>query len=469
MDPVKIFLSHNSKYIDLAASLKNSLDALEIKPSTQLDIKISEEMDGGANWRQWIEDNVRSADIFLLIFPHASMDMSWCNYELGRFYDGKRKIICIKNTDIPDPPPPFQSYQAYDGDEAGILKFINELFVRGTFTDNKPLNPKIGLPAEEIYGVAQGVARQLAQKFAQARLRQQLYEWRIVLSVRYDAANQFDPEASTVQGNADGMQLIGFSDAPSVPWSAVRRSIGAAEDWPRCWRGAIPSLTAGSLPPALPPFLASGTLYIPVIARAQSVDDVLKELALIFVAIDKDRLRPMLDWSLPAAMPDGFAVLVRLVRMMFRARWDILEPSYQEIKYHSPTPERCAEIGALRDRGLRPAGTGCGEPGDQRPRQVLWDLFAGAEARRRSLWRGMVGTHERAQGGAGGRRRGSRPTPQGASGEQCKMAEARGQAIRDHGRRSWLRRARRTRKRFGPSWSARLRPRVGHQRAGPRP
>ena len=34
-------------------------------------------MDGGANWRQWIEDNVRSADIFLLIFPHASMDMSW--------------------------------------------------------------------------------------------------------------------------------------------------------------------------------------------------------------------------------------------------------------------------------------------------------------------------------------------------------------------------------------------------------
>ena len=345
MDPVKIFLSHNSKYIDLAASLKNSLHALEIKPSTQLDIKISEEMDGGANWRQWIEDNVRSADIFLLIFPHASMDMSWCNYELGRFYDGKRKIICIKNTDIPDPPPPFQSYQAYDGDEAGIRKFINELFVRGTFTDNKPLNPKIGLPAEEIYGVAQGVARQLAKKFAQARLRQQFYEWRIVLSVRYDAANQFDPEASTVQGNADGMQLIGFSDAPSVPWSAVRRSIGAAEDWPSVLEGAIPSLTAGSLPPALPPFLASGTLYIPVIARAQSVDDVLKELALIFVAIDKDRLRPMLDWSLPAAMPDGFAVLVRLVRMMFRARWDILEPSYQEIKYHSPTPERCAEIG----------------------------------------------------------------------------------------------------------------------------
>ncbi len=345
MDPVKIFLSHNSKYIELATTLKNSLHALETKPSTQLDIKISEEMDGGANWRQWIEDNVRSADLFLLIFPHASMDMSWCNYELGRFYDGKRRIICIKNTDIPNPPPPFQSYQAYDGDEAGILKFINELFVKGTFTDNKPLNPKIGLPGEPIYGVAQGVARQLAQKFAQARLREQFYEWRVVLSVSCDAENQFDPKASTVEGNADGMKLLGFSEAESVPWSAVRRSIGDAEDWPAVLERAIPSITAGSLPPTLPPFFSSDMLYIPVITRAQSVDDVLKELVLIFVAADTDPLRRMLDWSLPAAMPDPVATLVRLVRMMFRARWDTLEPAYQEtMRYRAPTPERCAEI-----------------------------------------------------------------------------------------------------------------------------
>ena len=59
------------------------------------------------------------------------MDIGWCNYELGRFYDGKRKIVCIKNTDIPQPPPAFQPYQAYDADEAGILEFIDELFVSG--------------------------------------------------------------------------------------------------------------------------------------------------------------------------------------------------------------------------------------------------------------------------------------------------------------------------------------------------
>jgi hypothetical protein len=53
MDEVKIFVSHNSKYIDIAKSLKLSLQALESK--TLLDIKISEEMAGSTDWRQWIE------------------------------------------------------------------------------------------------------------------------------------------------------------------------------------------------------------------------------------------------------------------------------------------------------------------------------------------------------------------------------------------------------------------------------
>ena len=81
-----------------------------------------------------------------------------------------------------------------------------------------------------------------------------------------------------------------------------------------------------------------------MIARALSVDGVLNELALIFVAADTDRFRRLLDWSLPTDMPDAFAMLVRVIRMLFRARWDILEPRYQEAKYRSPTLQRCAEI-----------------------------------------------------------------------------------------------------------------------------
>jgi len=32
------------------------------------------------------------------------------------------------------------------------------------------------------------------------------------------------------------------------------------------------------------------------------------------------------------------------VRMMFRARWEILQPRYQEVRFRTPTKERCADI-----------------------------------------------------------------------------------------------------------------------------
>jgi len=253
MDEVKIFVSHNSKYAEIATSLKRSLQALELKKGS-LDIKISEEMAGSTDWRQWIEENVRSANIFVLLYPSTDMDLSWYNYELGRFYDEKRKVVCIKNTDIPAPPPAFEPYQAYTADASGIRKFVHELFVEGVFTDGKPLNLSVGQVTEKLYERADSISSELAQKFAQARVRDQRYERRIVLSVHYDDSMRFDPEASTVKGNAEGLNLLGLGQVGPVPWSKVRKSIPGTVDWPVELEGVLPSITAGALPPALPPF-----------------------------------------------------------------------------------------------------------------------------------------------------------------------------------------------------------------------
>ena len=106
----------------------------------------------------------------------------------------------------------------------------------------------------------------------------------------------------------------------------------------------MPFITTGALPPALPPFRTSTGIYIPVIAKAESVDGILRQLAVIFVTANVERLRPLFDWSLPASMPGTFKALLQMVRMIFRARWEILEPRYQEAKYRAPSAERCAEI-----------------------------------------------------------------------------------------------------------------------------
>jgi hypothetical protein len=272
------------------------------------------------------------------------MEMGWCNYELGRFYDDKRHIVCIKNTDILEPPPAFEPYQAYDADEPGFAKFIEELFVSGTFTNGKPLNSDVTKVTSKFYQRAINVETELAKQFAEARVREHLYERRLVISVRYNDAGQFDAEKSIVQGNAEGLSLLGLDERAMVTWSAVQQSLGKTDDWPAELERAIQYLTTGALPPALPPFRASTGIYIPVITKAESVDGIVRQLILIFVAANVERLRPLLDWSLPVSMPAALKFLVLVIRMTFRARWEILEPRFQEAKYQAPSTERCTEI-----------------------------------------------------------------------------------------------------------------------------
>src|SRR5690242_7861640 len=98
MAPLSIFVSHGTKYADIAKSLKLSLE--KVPSNRKLNVKLSEEMPAGREWRKWIDDNVRTADIFVLLYPHSSMDMGWCNYELGRFYQRDDNVVCIRNTNI---------------------------------------------------------------------------------------------------------------------------------------------------------------------------------------------------------------------------------------------------------------------------------------------------------------------------------------------------------------------------------
>src|SRR5262249_44387494 len=110
MNELSIFISHGSKYADMANSLKQSL--LRVQSSRPLSVKFSEDMPAGQDWRKWIDDNVRTADVFVLLYPHPSMDMGWCNYELGRFYQRDDNVVCIRNTDIPGPPKVFEPYES---------------------------------------------------------------------------------------------------------------------------------------------------------------------------------------------------------------------------------------------------------------------------------------------------------------------------------------------------------------------
>ncbi|MGB5465857.1 MAG: TIR domain-containing protein, partial [Sedimenticolaceae bacterium] len=282
-EPLNIFVSHASEYGELAMTLKRSLEALE--GDEKLDIRVSVTMPGGSDWREWIENNVRSADLFLLLYPDERMDLNWCNYELGRFFDGERHIVCLKNVDIEKPPPVFEPFQAYNGDEEGIFKFLLELFDSETFTPGKRLNPEIGVIGKADYDRAKDVARQLAAEFAKARVREKFYDRRIVISLHH-TDKAFDPNRTVVEGNPEGMAVLGLEKGAKISWTEMRASLGPKFEWASQLETSLTRIARGQLPPSLPPFRIANHIYVPVIARSETVDKVLRRLVVIFIAIE---------------------------------------------------------------------------------------------------------------------------------------------------------------------------------------
>ena len=214
MAQLSIFISHGTKYADIASSLKRSL--LRVPSSRGLSVQLSEDMPAGREWRKWIDDNVRSADVFVLLYPHTSMDMGWCNYELGRFYERDDNVVCIRNTDIPKPPPVFEPYQSIHGDQAGLMQFMNDLFVTGALTNGDVLNANVARVTSDDGALVNDIACELAEKFAAARVDEQLYERRLVISVKYASPGKLDPENSMIEGNDNGINLLGFHYMPGM-------------------------------------------------------------------------------------------------------------------------------------------------------------------------------------------------------------------------------------------------------------
>src|SRR5262249_49436064 len=131
-------------------------------------------------------------------------------------------------------------------------------------------------------------------------------------------------------------------------WSDVRDALVASADWPTELEQAMTVMASGQLPPPLSPFRTPSGIFIPVIVKAEIVDRVLRKVFVIFVPADAERLGGLFESSsLPMGMPARLKSLVHLMRLMFRARWDIVEPRRAEATDRNPSKDRCVEIVGL--------------------------------------------------------------------------------------------------------------------------
>jgi hypothetical protein len=342
--PIKIFLSHTSEYAHIAKSLRMSMLAMSSLPGL-IDVKVNEEMFGGVEWRRWIEENTRDADAFVFLYPSAESDIGWPGFEVARFTAVHEKtVVWIRNPGLKKTPGMFEQYQSYFATEEDILKFFNEVFVEGLFSDGQPLNADVNRFGSNYYNIAVTAARELAELFANATIRPQYYTRRIVISIASDKDRKLDPAQSYVEGDPEGMKMIGMQSDVPVTWSAVLAKLGNTVEWPGELESEIASIVSGALPAHLSPFDDEHRVFIPVIAKTEMVRSHLRRLIVLFIEANSEKLRRLFQWEMPEAMPGQVASFVLLVRLVLRIRFEILEPRYQAAKFQWPDRKGCIEL-----------------------------------------------------------------------------------------------------------------------------
>lgn len=181
----------------------------------------------------------------------------------------------------------FEPYQSVEANYAGLMKFMEDLFVAGgALTKGEVLNENVGKITSPDGALANQIARELAEEFAAARVDELLYERRLVLSVKYGSPGKLNPEKSIIEVNESGINLLGFHQIAGMNWSTLRNALDPKDDWPRELEGAVASMASGKLPPPLSPFRTPSGIFIPVIVRAEVADRELREVVVIFVPAD---------------------------------------------------------------------------------------------------------------------------------------------------------------------------------------
>ncbi len=123
----RVFISHRSQDDELADQLRNALLFLG---DNNLEVAVDQEIQGGANWRSWIETELRKAQVLVFIYTDDDEGWKWCLYEIGIFrgvHGANAHILCIKGPDIEKGPAPLTDLQWYNGDKSDCEELIKNL------------------------------------------------------------------------------------------------------------------------------------------------------------------------------------------------------------------------------------------------------------------------------------------------------------------------------------------------------
>jgi hypothetical protein len=321
---VSVFFSYKSKEEETARAI---VDVLKKKSAGKLDFCYQADFTEkivGKEWRQWIKQNVRKANWFILLLPDPSDDYDWCLFETGQFeaqFTSADRMICLHHPDsmIPSPIQDYHTVAARIPEMKKFLRmvFVNENPIPGMDPINKEIHDEIPAMAEEIVHAISPLKRNTFRK---------IYEPWIELKIQ-NAEELKDKDdldrAIVLSANQEALDLFDFSENPET-LGKLREGL-SEENGDGRWRNELLHVVRR---------IAGGRKFFPIQAVFQA--DSGKIYRPVLCAIDRlgekgpiDRFHVTFTEEVSAiddtAIPRPVAVIATILRFAFRYKWEILE------------------------------------------------------------------------------------------------------------------------------------------------
>jgi len=320
---VKVFFSY--KKVDEQAA-KAIVGMLRENSAGKLKITYMGDFPNGVPWKPLISKGVRSANWFILLLPDPSDELDWCLFETGLFeaqLTSADRLICLHHPDTAVPHP-IQGYQAISATVPDAERFLRMVFVEENPVPGlHPINSAID---KNITSLAQQLVD--AIRVPKRRLNRKTFEpWiELALADATQLASKQDLDsASLVSANEGALRLFGFEECPKT-FGQLREEIEEKNGDSR-WREELFHVLRK---------IACKKTFSPIQAVFQSRNG--KMYRPIVIAIDRAGPNgPVQTYHISfaedvvaydtAAMPLKLALLATLLRLTFRFRWEVLEPS----------------------------------------------------------------------------------------------------------------------------------------------
>lgn len=167
---VRLFLSHKSEHAREAVEVKRSLEALA--PSRLRVFVAGTDISPGLDWRNAIRDELRGANLLLLMFTEPTLNWDWCLYEVGLYTqlknDDVKPVICLHKGEMI--PAPIKHLQALEVKQANMEALVEslvketDLYVDGAtgYGDPAPTEP---LRSDIDHRTVEEAARSIVTQF----------------------------------------------------------------------------------------------------------------------------------------------------------------------------------------------------------------------------------------------------------------------------------------------------------------